>query len=55
MFLRDQGIDENNSGFGIARRAGGLSNSDGGVGRGIRDASEGLETTMEAAGARKRS
>ena len=55
MFLRDQGIDENNIGFGIARPVGGLSNSDGGVGRGIRDASEGLETTMEAAGARKRS
>ena len=56
MCLRAQGIDNNNSGVGRVRRARGLSNDERGVGRGrgIYDASEGLETTAEAAGNRQR-
>ena len=53
--LRDQGIDNNNSGIGRVRRARGLSNDIGGVGRGrgIYNPYEGLETTAEAAVARR--
>ena len=56
MFLRAQGIDEDNSGVGRVRRARGLSNDDEGVGRGreIRDGSEASETKTEATGARQR-
>ena len=54
--LRDQGINNNYGSVGRVRQAKGLSKDDGGVGwgRGIRDASEGSETTTEAAGARQR-
>ena len=57
MRLRDQGIDNDDGGVGRVRWARRLSNDDGGVGRGrgIYDASEGSETTTEAAGARQRS
>ena len=50
MRLWDQGIDNNNDGVGRVRRAGRISNDGGGVGRGrgIYDASKGLETTTEA-------
>ena len=55
MCLRAEGIDNNEGGVGRVRRYKGLSDSDGGVGRGrgIRDASKGLETTTEAAGDRR--
>ena len=54
--LRAQGIDDDKCGVGRVRRACGLSDDDGGVngGRGIDDASEGLDTTTEAAGDRQR-
>ena len=50
MRLRDQGIDANNKGVGRVRRARGLSDDDGGVGRkrGICDASKVSETMTEA-------
>ena len=53
--LQDQGIDNNNSSVGRVRRARGISDDDWGVviGRVIYDASKGLETTTEAAGARR--
>ena len=56
MCLRDQGVDDNNGEVRSVRRARGLSNDDGGVGRGrvIYDASKGLETMMGAAGDRRR-
>ena len=56
MYLRDQGIDDDDEGVGRVRQAKGLSDNDEGVGRGrgIRDVYEGLETTVEAAGARRR-
>ena len=56
LCLRAQGIDDNNSGVGRRRRYRGLSNDNGSVGggRGIDDAYEGSETTMEAEGARRR-
>ena len=56
MCLRAQGIgDDNDGGVGRVIRARRLSDNDGGVGRGggIYDASEGPETTTEAAGARR--
>ena len=54
--LQDQGIDDDNNSVGILRRGLGLSNDDGGVGRGrgISNASKVLETTTEAAGDRRR-
>ena len=50
MCLQAQYIDDDNSGFGRVRQACGISNEDGGVGRGqgICDAPEGLEITTEA-------
>ena len=56
MCLRAEGIDKNNSGARRGIRAIGISNDGEGVGRGreIYDASEGSETTTEAAGARRR-
>ena len=50
--LRAEGIDNSDGGVGRLRRAKGLSDDDGGVGRGrgLRDASEVLETTSEAEG-----
>ena len=53
IFLRAQGIDDDNGGVGRGRRARGLSDNDVGVsgGRGIYNVSEGSETTTEAAGA----
>ena len=56
MCLRIQGIDDNNGFIGRLIRACGLSNDNGGVGRGrgIRDASKGLEKTTEAEVARPR-
>ena len=50
MCLRDQGIDEYDSIIDRERRACRLSDDDGDVGRGrgIHDASKGLETTTEA-------
>ena len=56
FFLRDQGIDNNEAGVGRVRRACGLNNDDRRVsrGQGIDDTSEGLETTAEAARARRR-
>ena len=53
MYLWAQGIDNGNGGVGGGRWARGLRDNIGGVGgvRGIDDASEGLETTKEAAGA----
>ena len=56
MCLRDQGIDNGDGGVGRGRRARVLRNDDGGIGggRGIDDASEGSETTMEAVGDRRR-
>ena len=50
MCLRDQGIDDNDGGIGRVRRVCRLSDNNRGVGRGrgIYDASEGSETTMEA-------
>ena len=52
MCLQAQGIYNDNGGFGGGRRSRGLSKDDRGVGGGrvIDDASEGLETTMEAEG-----
>ena len=46
MYLRAEVIDEDDGGVGRVRQAKGLSEDYGGVdrGRGIRDASEGLET-----------
>ena len=54
--LREEGIDDNNSGVGIVIQAKVISDHGRGVGTGrwIRDASEGSETMTEAAGARKR-
>ena len=56
MWLQDQGIDDNNHGVVRVRQARELSEDGGGVGRGqgIRDASEGLDTTTDVAGARQR-
>ena len=55
LFLRTQVIDDDDGGVGRVRWVRGLRYDDGGVirGRGINDASEGLETTTEAAGARQ--
>ena len=55
MFLRAQGIDNNGGSGSRVRRARGLSNNDGVFvrGRGIDDASKGLETMTEADGARQ--
>ena len=55
--LQARGIDNDNGGVVRVRRASRLSNYNGGIGRGrgIRNASEGPETTTEAAGARRRS
>ena len=55
MCLRAEGIDNDEGGVRRVRRAKGLRDDDRGVdrGRGIHDASEGLETTTEAAGARR--
>ena len=55
MCLRAEGIDNNGGGIGRVGRSKGIGNDDGGVGRGrgIRDASKGLETMTEAAGARQ--
>ena len=54
--LQSQGIDNDNDDGGVVRlrRARGLSDNDGGVGkgRGVDDASNVSETTTEAAGAR---
>ena len=54
VHLRAQGIDDDNGGVGRVRRSRGIRNDIRGIGRGrgIYDASEGLETTKEAAGAR---
>ena len=54
MFLRAKGIDYDDGVVGRVRRACRLSDDDGGVNRGrvIDDASEGSETTTEAAGDR---
>ena len=56
MCLWAQGIDNDDGGVSGLRRALGLSDEDRGIirGRGLRDAPEGLETTTEAAGARRR-
>ena len=56
MCLRAQGIDDDDDGVVRVRRARGLRDYYGGVGRGrgIDDASEGLDTTTEAAGDRQR-
>ena len=50
MCLRAQVIDDNDGSVGRVRRAHGRIDYEGGVGRGrgIRNASEGLETTAEA-------
>ena len=55
MCLRDQVIYDENDGISEGRWALRLSNNNGGFGggRGIDDASKGLETTTEAAGARQ--
>ena len=52
--LRDQGIDDGSGGVSRVRQACRLSDDNGDVGRGqvIHDASKGLTTTAEAAGAR---
>ena len=57
MCLRSQVIDNEDSGVGGGRRYRGLSGDNGGVdgGRGIDNASEGLETMTEVAGDRQRS
>ena len=54
--LQAQGIDDEDGGISRVRRAHGLGNNDRGIvrGRGIRNASEGSETTTEEAGARQR-
>ena len=56
MCLRDQVIDHNDGVGGRERRARGLSDNDGGVGRGrgIHDTSKGSDTTTGVAGARRR-
>ena len=56
MCLRAKGIDNDGGGVGEGRQPQGLSDNNGGVGgeQGIEDASEGLEKTTEAAGARRR-
>ena len=56
MRLWDQGIDNNDGGIGRVRRDFRLSDDDDGVsrGRGIYNTHEGLETTADAAGARRR-
>ena len=56
VFLRAQGIDSNGGGVGRGRRSRGISYDNGGVGggRGIDNASEGSETTTEAAVDRRR-
>ena len=50
VFLRDQGIDDNDGVVDRVRQARGLSDDGGDVGRGggIYDVSEGLETSTEA-------
>ena len=55
MCLRAEGIDDDGGGIGRVRQAKGLSKNNGGVSRvrGVRDASKGLETTTEAAEARR--
>ena len=55
MCLGAENIDDTKGGVGIVRWAKGLSDYNRGVGRGqgIRDASEGSETTTEAAGDRQ--
>ena len=55
MCLRSQGIDDDDGVVNRVIRSRGLSDDGGGIGRGqgIDDASKGLETTTEAAGARK--
>ena len=52
MCLRSQCIDDNNGGVGRVRQDHGISNNDRGVGRGrgIHNASMGLETSTDAAG-----
>ena len=56
MCLQYQGIDNDDGGVGRVRRARGLNDDDRGIGigHGIRDASEGLETATEAVGDRRR-
>ena len=56
MYLWAQGI-VNDDGVVMVRRARGLSNNKGGVGRGrgIHDVSEGSETSIEAAGDKQKS
>ena len=51
MFLLNQGIDNNDSVVGILRRECGLSDDDGGFGRGRgkRNASKGSKTTTDVA------
>ena len=51
MCLRSQGIDDDDEGFGGGRRTRGLSDNNGGVGRGkgIYDTYKGSETAMGAA------
>ena len=51
--LQEEGVDD---GVGRVRRSKRLSDNDGGVGRGqgVRDVSEGSETTMEATGDSRR-
>ena len=51
MCLRDQGIDDNNGAVYIVRQSRGLSNDNGGVGRGrgIDDTSKGSDTTTDVA------
>ena len=56
MCLRSQGIDNDRVSVGRLKRARGLNNDDGGIGRGrgIDDASKGSETTTGAARIRGR-
>ena len=53
--LRSEGIYDSDGGVRRVRRAKGLSDNDRGVsrGRGMRDASKGSDTTMEAVGDRQ--
>ena len=55
MCLQDQVIENDDGGVNRRRQAQGISDNDGGIGRiqGIDSASEGSETTPEAAGARR--
>ena len=55
MCLWSEGTDDDSGDAGGVRRVKGLSEDDGGIGRGqgICDASEGLETTTEVAGDRR--